>query len=63
MSIDTMREILSQLYKERRRAMNTIKDNKVLAVELKRYKHMINEMQEQILNTALKIKQGDYNEK
>jgi len=58
-----MREILSQLYKERRRAMNTIKDNKVLAVELKRYKHMINEMQEQILNTALKIKQGDYNEK
>ena len=63
MSIDTMREILSQLYKERRRAMNTIKDNQALAVELKRYKHMIDEMQEQILNTALKIKQGDYNEK
>ena len=63
MSIDTMREILSQLYKERRRALNTIKDNQVLAVELKRYKHMINKMQEQILNTALKIKQGDYNEK
>ena len=63
MSIDTMREILSQLYKERRRALNTIKDNKALAVELKRYKHMIDEMQEQILNTALKIKQGDYNEK
>ena len=63
MSVDAMKEILSQLYKERRRALNTIKDNQVLARELKRYKHMIDEMKEQILNTALKEKQGVLNEK
>jgi len=63
MSVDAMKEILSQLYKERRRALNTIKDNQVLAQELKRYKHMINEMQEQILNRALKAKQGVSDEK
>jgi len=63
MSVDAMKEILSQLYKERRRALNTIKDNKVLARELKRYKHMIDEMKEQILNTALKAKQGVLDEK
>ena len=63
MSVDAMKEILSQLYKERRRALNTIKDNQVLVRELKRYKHMIDEMQEQILNRALKDKQGSYNEK
>jgi len=63
MSVDAMKEILSQLYKERRRAMNTIKDNQVLAQELKRYKHMIDEMKEQILNTALKAKQGVLDEK
>jgi len=63
MSVDAMKEILSQLYKERRRALNTIKDNQVLARELKRYKHMIDEMKEQILNTALKEKQGVLDEK
>lgn len=58
MSLEVKKQVLNQLLKERSRAIVTITDHQELKRELKRYKHMIDSMKEQILNEALKIKQG-----
>ena len=63
MSLDVKKQVLNQLLKERSRAIVTITDNQELKRELKRYKIMIDSMKEQILNEALKIKQGETDER
>jgi len=63
MSLDVKKQVLNQLLKERSRAIVTITDNQELKRELKRYKIMIDSIKEQILNEALKIKQGETDER
>ena len=63
MSLEVKKQVLNQLLKERSRAIVTITDHHELKRELKRYKHMIDSIKEQILNEALKIKQGETNER